>query len=88
MDNIGAPDFFAGKRGGYVMKREIKICYIGGGSKLWARVFMSDLAVAEGLSGEIALYDIDKEAAERNAKIGGHINRNRNTVVSFRIYQG
>ncbi len=65
------------------MHREIKICYIGGGSKLWARVFMSDLAVAEGLSGEIALYDIDTEAAERNAKIGGYINQNPNTKSTF-----
>ncbi len=65
------------------MHRNIKICYIGGGSKLWARVFMSDLAVADGLSGEIALYDIDKEAAERNAKIGGYINQNPNTASKF-----
>ncbi|MGN0506262.1 MAG: alpha-glucosidase/alpha-galactosidase [Lachnospiraceae bacterium] len=65
------------------MKRTIKICYIGGGSKLWARIFMSDLAVAEGLSGEIALYDIDKEAAERNAKIGACINQNPNTKSKF-----
>ncbi len=65
------------------MQRNIKLCYIGGGSKLWARVFMSDLATAEGLSGEIALYDIDKEAAERNAKIGGFINRNPNTKSKF-----
>lgn len=65
------------------MNREIKICYIGGGSKLWARIFMADLAVSEGLSGEIALYDIDKEAAERNAKIGDFINRNPNTHSKF-----
>lgn len=65
------------------MERRIKICYIGGGSKLWARVFMSDLAVAEGLSGEMALYDIDREAAERNAKIGARINENPNTKSKF-----
>ena len=65
------------------MQKKIKICYIGGGSKLWARVFMSDLAVAEGLTGEISLYDIDKEAAERNAKIGGYINQNPNTKSRF-----
>lgn len=71
------------------MKRNIKICYIGGGSKLWARVFMSDLAVAEGLSGEMALYDIDKEAAERNAKIGARINENPNTKSKFdyKVYE-
>lgn len=56
------------------MKKNIKIAYIGGGSKLWVRTFMSDLAVAENLGGEIALYDIDVAAAERNARIGGYIN--------------
>ncbi len=65
------------------MEKQIKICYIGGGSKLWARIFMADLAVAEGLSGEIALYDIDIEAAKRNARIGGHINNNPNTISKF-----
>ena len=56
------------------MQKNIKIAYIGGGSKQWARVFMSDLAVSEDLSGQIALYDIDLEAAERNAAIGARIN--------------
>lgn len=56
------------------MQKNIKIAYIGGGSKQWARVFMSDLAVSEDLSGRIALYDIDLEAAERNAAIGARIN--------------
>ncbi len=52
----------------------IKIAYIGGGSKQWARVFMNDLALDEGdLCGEIALYDIDREAAERNRRIGMRI---------------
>ena len=55
------------------MKKNIKIAYLGGGSKQWARSFMSDLAVAEDLSGEIALYDIDVEAAERNARIGARV---------------
>ncbi|MDE7087317.1 MAG: alpha-glucosidase/alpha-galactosidase, partial [Clostridia bacterium] len=65
------------------MKKRIKICYIGGGSKMWARVFMSDLAVAEDLSGELALYDIDLPAAERNAKIGAYINRDPATKSKF-----
>lgn len=50
---------------------------------MWARIFMADLAVAEGLSGEIALYDIDIEAAERNAKIGRYINENPKTLSKF-----
>ncbi|MGM9548350.1 MAG: hypothetical protein ACI3V5_00685 [Faecousia sp.] len=57
------------------MQKNIKIAYIGGGSKQWARVFMSDLALTRDLSGEIALYDTDLEAARRNAEIGARINR-------------
>ena len=49
------------------MNKSIKIAYIGGGSKQWARVFMSDLAVSEGLSGQIALYDLDLEAAPQRS---------------------
>ena len=55
------------------MEKHIKIAYIGGGSKQWARVFMSDLAVSEGLRGQIALYDIDLDAAQRNATIGNSL---------------
>lgn len=49
---------------------------------------MSDLAVAENLGGEIALYDIDVEAAERNARIGGYINQNPNTksIFEYKVY--
>ena len=54
--------------------KTIKLAYIGGGSKAWARVFMNDLALTEGLGGEIALYDIDLEAARRNQAIGERIN--------------
>jgi hypothetical protein len=67
-----------------IVDKNIKIAYIGGGSKQWARVFMSDLAATEGLSGEIALYDIDLEAARRNALIGGFINQNPATKSHLR----
>lgn len=62
---------------------KIKIAYIGGGSKAWARVFMNDLALAEGLCGEIALYDIDIPAAEINKKIGERINEAPETVSKW-----
>lgn len=52
----------------------IKIAYLGGGSKMWARVFMNDLALSEDLGGTISLYDIDNEAAYRNKEIGNRIN--------------
>ena len=49
---------------------EIKIAYIGGGSRGWAWGLMSDLTKAEDLSGTVALYDIDFEAAKANEVIG------------------
>ena len=52
------------------MKTKIQIAYIGGGSKLWARKFMQDLALDPDLSGEVRLYDIDLPPAERNQIIG------------------
>ena len=60
--------------------KHIKLAYIGGGSKAWARVFMNDLALTEGLTGEIALYDIDQEAARRNQAIGRRINEHPDTL--------
>ncbi len=52
------------------MRNNIKIAYIGGGSRLWARNIMSDLALEKDLSGEVYLYDIVYEAAKNNAIIG------------------
>ena len=65
------------------MHKHIKIAYIGGGSKQWARVFMSDLASTEDLSGEISLYDIDREAALRNRIIGQRTAEDPNTRSRF-----
>ncbi len=66
----------------------IKIAYIGGGSKMWARVFMNDLALTNGLGGEISLYDIDNEAAERNKIIGNKINELKETksIFNYEVY--
>lgn len=60
--------------------RRIKLAYIGGGSRAWARVFMNDLALTEGLCGELALYDIDRDAAELNRRIGARINAHPDCV--------
>ena len=65
------------------MLKTIKIAYIGGGSRQWARVFMSDLACTENLSGQIALYDIDPEAARCNARIGQRINEDPKALSKF-----
>ena len=49
---------------------DIKIAYIGGGSRAWANVLMTDLALESRLSGVVSLYDIDYEAACENALVG------------------
>ena len=48
----------------------IKIAYIGGGSRGWAWGLMSDLVSQDDISGDVYLYDIDYEAAEHNETIG------------------
>jgi galacturan 1,4-alpha-galacturonidase len=50
--------------------QELKIAYIGGGSRDWARKLMFDLAQCADLSGEMALYDIDMESARLNERLG------------------
>lgn len=51
---------------------QIKIAYIGGGSQGWARSLMSDLSIDERMSGTVALYDLDFEAAQKNEVIGNY----------------
>lgn len=52
---------------------DIKIAYIGGGSRGWAWNLMSDLALEQALSGTVYLYDIDFHAAKNNELIGNQI---------------
>lgn len=56
----------------YVGKKaeDLKIAYIGGGSRGWAWGLMSDLAACDDISGSVYLYDIDYEAAKANEIIG------------------
>ncbi len=53
---------------------EVKIAYIGGGSRGWAWGLMSDLASTDAMSGDVYLYDIDYEAACANEVIGNKYN--------------
>ena len=53
---------------------DIKIAYIGGGSRGWAWGFMSDLAASDDINGDVYLYDIDFEAAKDNEIIGNKYN--------------
>ena len=54
--------------------KEIKIAYIGGGSRGWAWSLMSDLAGNADMSGSVYLYDTDFEAAQHNEIIGNKMN--------------
>lgn len=60
----------------YVQNRaeDVKIAYIGGGSRGWAWGLMSDLAACDKMSGTVCLYDIDLEAAKHNEIIGNKFN--------------
>jgi len=53
---------------------DLRIAYIGGGSRGWAWGLMSDLVSANDISGTVALYDINQEAAEHNRIIGEKFN--------------
>ena len=53
--------------------KNIKITYVGGGSRGWAWELMKDLAMAKDISGTVNLFDIDFEAALDNEKIGNSI---------------
>ena len=55
---------------------DIKIAYIGGGSRGWAWGLMSDLAQCSKLSGKVYLYDIDSNAARANEIIGNKSGKN------------
>ena len=63
----------------------VKIAYIGGGSRGWAWCFMSDLSrAADKISGIVNLYDIDCEAALDNEKIGALLPEMKNGNGNFR----
>lgn len=70
-------------------KDNIKIAYIGGGSRQWARNIMSDLVLEEEMGGEVRLYDIDFEAAEVNALIGNMFNtlESSKTTWKYKSYE-
>jgi galacturan 1,4-alpha-galacturonidase len=60
------------------MKEKLKICYIGGGSRNWAWVFMQDLAFEKEICGKIELYDIIFRDAQTNEIIGNRLMEKHN----------
>ena len=65
---------------------ELKIAYIGGGSKGWAWGLMSDLATSGDMSGDVYLYDIDFEAAKANEVIGNKFNNLKEAVSNWNYH--
>lgn len=57
----------------------IRIAYVGGGSRGWAWGLMSDLASCEDISGDVYLYDTDFKAAKDNEIIGNLFNKCENS---------
>ena len=66
-----------------MQQQEIKIAYIGGGSRGWAWNLMSDLAVEPDLCGTVKLYDIDMEAAKHNEIIGNRLKGREDVKGNF-----
>lgn len=64
--------------------RDVRLAYIGGGSRGWAWKFMTDLAMEPAMGGQAVLYDIDRGAAEANAAIGNRIDRMPSTLGRWR----
>lgn len=64
--------------------QDIRLAYIGGGSRGWAWKFMTDLAMEPSLGGEVVLYDIDLPAAQANQIIGSRIDQMPQTVGHWR----
>ena len=63
---------------------DVKIAYIGGGSRGWAWTFMTDLALEPSMSGTIRLYDIDIQAARANEIIGNAVTARAEAVGKWK----
>ncbi|GHC02835.1 alpha-galactosidase [Cerasicoccus arenae] len=66
-------------------KTEIKIAYIGGGSREWAIKLMTDLALSEHLKGTLELYDIDHNAARHNQILAESVFKHEQALTQFDV---
>ncbi|GHU25589.1 alpha-glucosidase/alpha-galactosidase [Spirochaetia bacterium] len=57
---------------------DLKICYIGGGSRNWAWVLLQDLCFEKDIRGTVSLYDIDNKSAQDNEIIGNTLMQKHN----------
>jgi len=64
--------------------KDLKIAYIGGGSRGWAWSLMTDLALDPNMSGIVSLYDIDYDAAKRNEVIGNRLSARDDAIGKWK----
>ncbi len=64
--------------------RDLKIAYIGGGSRGWARTLMTDLAKDDEICGTVYMYDIDYKAAQDNAIVGNKLSERDDIVGKWK----
>ncbi|HRE79644.1 MAG TPA: hypothetical protein PLN52_01290 [Opitutaceae bacterium] len=63
----------------------VKIAYIGGGSRYWARDLLGELALSTQLTGQVDLYDLDLAAARKNADIAKAIFSRPEARTQFKV---
>jgi galacturan 1,4-alpha-galacturonidase len=63
---------------------DVRIAYVGGGSRAWAWTLMADLAMEGRMGGELRLYDIDREAALQNGRIGEALSARKDAPGKWR----
>ena len=66
---------------------KVRICIIGGGSRLWAIQFLKDLTLQDKIRAHVALYDIDRQAALNNEAVANEIFKvnGRSTSLSVSV---
>ncbi len=63
----------------------LKIAYLGGGSRQWARALMADLALSPHLGGELVLHDLNHAAARKNVQVGRDLFGRPEAVGKWRV---
>jgi len=62
---------------------DLTITYIGGGAREWAPKFVQDMALS-GVDGEVRLYDVNYEGAQRNARFGNWVQNREGATADWR----
>lgn len=68
--------------GNRLERDDLTIAYLGGGSRQWVPNLVQDLALSS-FGGEVRLYDLDVESAERNAEFGNWVQARGDAVADW-----